>query len=280
MKILNLNNLDKNYDVDNLIIGHFNVIHKGHLKLINKHKNFSFLIFQNNPSKSYNMYSLDERIENIKQFKPKYIFYFDILEDNCDAIQFIEKYLNKINIKNIIVGSDFRFGKDKNGDVNLLNKYFNVDCINNDEFISTHKILSLIENGEIEKANSMSAFNFYYYGEVIHGKKIGTKNFFPTANIVQNKTIKIKAGSYVSRTFVDKKWYKSISFVGIPKTVESSLEVVETYIFDFSENIYGKKIKVELLKFIRENQKFNSFDELLMNIKNDLEVAKNYFYNK
>ena len=280
MKIVNLNNLNTHYEIKNLIIGHFNIIHNGHLKLINKHKNFSFLIFQNNPSKCYNMYSLDERIENLKQFKPDYIFYFDILEDNCDAVQFIEKYLKKIKIENIIVGSDYRFGKDKSGDVNLLKKYFNVELVNNDEVISTHKILSLIENGEIQKANSLSAFNFYYYGEVIHGKKIGTKNFFPTANIVQNKTIKIKAGSYVSKTLIDKKWYESISFVGIPKTVESNLEVVETYIFDFSENIYGKKIKVELLKFIRENQKFDSFDELLKNIKNDLQIAKDYFITK
>lgn len=280
MKIVNLNKVKKfNDEIEYLIIGHFNTIHKGHLKLIKKYNNISFLIFENNPSKSYCVYDFDQRVNNLKQFNPQYVLCFDILKNNVSAIEFINDYLLKMNIKHIIVGSDYVFGKNKSGDIKMLKKYFDVIEIKNDNNISTSKIIELIQNGEIDKANKLSAFNLYYYGEVIKGKQIASKNFFPTANLIQDKNVNIKSGSYISKTLYKNKWYPSISFIGIPKSIETNIEFVETYIFNFNKMIYGEKIKVELLKFIRENQKFNSFSQLIENINNDLEITKKYFEN-
>lgn len=282
MKIIHLkDNFSKKIDIDNLIIGHFNVVHKGHFKLFAHLKNKSFLIFEDNPSKPYKLFNIQERIENLKTFKPKYIFIFNILENNCNPIEFIENVLIKnLNIKTIIVGSDFRFGKNKLGNIKLLKKYFNVNEINNDKKISTSLIVDLLKNGKIDESNDLMLFNFYYTGIVVKGKGIAKEKFFPTANIIDNKNIDIKNGSYISRTLYNNKWYPSISFIGIPKSIETDHKFVETYLFDFNKDIYGEKLKVEILKFIRENQKFNSFDELIKNINNDLDIAKKYLYKK
>lgn len=282
MKIIYLKDtLNKKIDIDNLIIGHFNVIHNGHIKLFSNLKNKSFLIFEDNPSKPYKLFNLKERIENLKIFKPKYVLIFNILENNCNAIDFIKNILIKnLNIKKIIVGSDFRFGKNKIGDNDLLKQYFNVVEINNDKKISTSLIVDLLKNGNVEQSNKLMSFNFYYTGIVVKGKGIARQKFFPTANIIDNKNLEIKNGSYASKTLYNGKWYSSISFIGIPKSIEKDHKFVETYLFDFNENIYGKKLKVEILKFIRENQKFNSFDELVKNINNDLSIAKKYLLNK
>ncbi len=278
MKVINLNNLKEKIMVENLVIGHFNIVHNGHIKLFQDLSNFSFLIFQDNPSKKFNLYNIEERIENLKKFSPKYIFVYNIFNDNCDAQTFINKYLLKyLVIQKIYVGSDYKFGKNKSGDVNTLKQHFNVTVVENDNLISTSKILNLIETGDIEQANSLMTQNFYYSGIVVKGKGIARKNFFPTANIIENKNIIIRHGSYVSRTFIDGKEYKSISFIGIPKSLEALHNFVETYIFDFNKDIYGKFIKVEILKFIRDNQKFDNIQELIKNINNDLNVAKNYF---
>lgn len=278
MKIIYLKEtLVKKINIDNLVIGHFNVVHKGHFKLFSHLENKSFLIFEDNPSKPYKLFNINERIENLKIFNPQYIFVFNILENNCTPIEFIENFLLKnLNIKNIIVGSDFKFGKDKMGDIKLLKNYFNVKEIINDKKISTSLIVELLKNGEVEKSNKLMLFNFYYTGIVVKGKGIAKKQFFPTANIIDNKNLDIKNGSYVSRTLYNNKWYPSISFIGIPKSIETDHKFIETYLFDFDKDIYGEKLKVEILNFIRENQKFNSFDELVKNINNDLSIAKEY----
>lgn len=278
MKVINLNELKENIKIENLVIGHFNVVHNGHLKLFKNLKDFSFLIFQDNPNKKYNLYNIEERIKNLEYFKPQYIIVFNIFSDNCTAIEFINNYLKKhLIINQIYVGSDYHFGKDKSGDVNTLKEFFNVNVIDNTNDYSTKKIVEMLELGEVEKANQWMPIKFYYSGIVTKGKGIASKSFFPTANIIDNKNINIRNGSYITRTHFDNKIFPSISFIGIPKSLESAHKFIETYIFDFNQDLYGKELKVEILKFIRDNQKFNNIDELIKNINNDLRIAKSYF---
>lgn len=262
--------------VNNLVIGHFSLIHKGHLTLFKNLKDFSFLIFENNPSKSVVLYTLKERINNLKQYHPKAIYVFNIIENNMESIEFINCVLKVINPKKIIVGKDFYFGKDRKGNVETLSNFFDVVTLDKFNNISTSKIYEMLKEGKIAEANKLLDFNFYYSGKVVHGKNIAAKSFFPTANVIDEKQADIKAGSYVSLTEIDNKLYKSISFLGIPKSFEQNIKYIETYIFGFNDNIYGKNIKVFLLEFIRENQKFNTINELIANINNDLKVAKKY----
>lgn len=246
---------------DYLILGHFNVIHKGHYNLFKELKSFSFFIFENNPSKLFRTYNLNERINNINRFDPKTIYVYDILKSNLDSIEFIEKVLKKINFKTLVVGSDFRFGKNRVGDVELLKKYFDVKVIKKDNY-STTQINNYLINGQIEQANEMLVYNFYYENEVVKGKQLARKLFKPTANIIDEKSIDLLSGSYCSMACVDNKFYKSISFIGIPKSFEDNKSYVETHIMDFDQEIYGKTIKVYPLSFIRKNEKFNDIKDL------------------
>ena len=277
MQIIKLNGNKKLFKIKNLIIGHFNVIHKGHLQLFCNTSNLSFLIFENNPSKKYQLYSLEERIKNLAFYKPDYIFIFDIAKDNCTANDFLNKFMiHFLKAQMVHVGSDFKFGNDLKT-VSLLKQYYKVNVIEKNKNISTKKIVEYLENGEIEVANELMDRNFYYEGTVVENKKMAAKLFFPTANIYDNKKIFLKEGSYISQTFFRNKLHKSITFIGKPKSINDSKRFVETYIFDFYDNIYNEIIQVELLKFIRENQKFDNMDELIKMINNDLKIAKNFF---
>lgn len=261
---------------DYLILGHFNVIHKGHYNLFKELKSFSFFIFENNPSKLFRTYNLNERINNINRFDPKTIYVYDILKSNLDSIEFIEKVLKKINFKTLVAGSDFRFGKNRVGDVELLKKYFDVKVIKKDNY-STTQINNYLINGQIEQANEMLVYNFYYENEVVKGKQLARKLFKPTANIIDEKSIDLLSGSYCSMACVDNKFYKSISFIGIPKSFEDNKSYVETHIMDFDQEIYGKTIKVYPLSFIRKNEKFNDIKDLEKAIWSDYKKALKYF---
>ena len=277
MKVVEIDlNFKDNFECNNLILGHFNLLHFGHFKLFSSLKDYSFLIFTNNPSKQKIPYSLEERIENIARFNPKRIYVYNILKNNIDAISFINDVLKKINPSTIIVGSDFCFGRNRSGNVSLLKKYFNVIEIEVDKNYSSSKIINFIEEGNLKKANELMLFNFYYQNKVIKGKGLATKLSIPTANIEDNKQIKIPSGSYASITLIDNIPYKSASFIGIPKSFETNKSFVETHIFDFNQNIYNKLIRVYPIEFIRENQKFNDINLLVKAIKNDCKKIKDF----
>lgn len=261
---------------DYLVLGHFNAIHKGHYNLFKNLKSVSFLIFENNPSKTYSLYNLNERIQNLQAYHPKNIYVYDILTSNLSCNDFIEKVLKQIHFKSLVVGDDFYFGKNKEGNVALLQKHFDVKVFKKDE-LSTSKINLLLQDGKIEEANKLLMNFFYYQNTVVKGKQIARKIFKPTANILDNKNVDIKNGSYASITIFNNKIYPSISFIGIPKSFEETRKFVETHIFDFEGNLYNKKIKVYPLKFLRENEKFNDINDLKKAIEKDFLDAQKYF---
>lgn len=114
-------------------------------------------------------------------------------------------------------------------------------------------------------------------GVVIEGEKRGKVLGFPTANFEPN--FKASEGIYISTTSVDEKLYKSVTFIGIAKTFNAKKSFAESYILDFDKNIYGKKIEVNLIKKIRDNQKFNSEKELIAAVQKDINQTKEYFKN-
>lgn len=280
MKVVELDlNFKNDLKCKNLVLGHFNLLHFGHFKLFNNLKNYSFLIFTNNPSKQKIPYSLNERINNIARFNPTTIYVYNILKNNISPLSFINEVLKKINPETIIVGSDFCFGTNRAGNVSLLKKYFNVIEIEVDKNYSSTKIIDYIEQGNLKKANELMLFNFYYENKVIKGKGLASKLSIPTANIEDNKGIKMPSGSYASITLVNNIPYKSASFIGIPKSFEVNKSFVETHIFDFKKNIYNETIRVYPVEFIRENQKFSDITLLVKAIKDDLIKSKKILEN-
>jgi riboflavin kinase/FMN adenylyltransferase len=116
---------------------------------------------------------------------------------------------------------------------------------------------------------------YTFSGIVIEGKKRGRDLGFPTANIEINQ--KIPSGIYISWTEIDKTQHPSLTFFGEAKTFNESLFQAETWILDFKENIYNKKITIQLLKKLRENQKFDSVENLVRQMKDDEKKARKYF---
>ncbi len=262
----NLFDLDENKQVDNLIIGHFDLIHKGHLNLLKNINNFSILTFINNPSKTNNFYNNDNRLENLRQLS-KNIYYLDILKNNMDYLDFINLIKSKLNPSNIIVGTDFQFGKNKQGNLNHLKQHFNVIEIDKNN-ISTSNIKQLIKEGKIKQASDLLYNPLYFKNIVCHGKKIGRTIGYPTANIFYESNIHLKEGSYKSKTIFKNETYNSISFI---RKIKKNLYIIETNIFNFDKNLYGKEIKVILDKFIREPYKIKNIDELKLLIQKDIE---------
>ncbi len=113
-----------------------------------------------------------------------------------------------------------------------------------------------------------------YSGIVIKGMQLGRKLGFPTANMLVEKQLDMPYGVYAIRVTVDNVVYGGISNYGVKPTFENDEILIETHIFDFSDNIYNKKLEIEFVEYIRSEQKFNSIDELRIQIDKDVEVAK------
>lgn len=137
--------------------------------------------------------------------------------------------------------------------------------------ISSKHLRKLIKDGEIAKANKFLGRNYKLRGEVIHGKKRGRLLNFPTANLGLNFSYVIPTdGVYMSKTNIGSKSYYSLTNVGSNPTFETSQEKkIETYIYDFKENLYGDKISVEFIEFFRKDFKFDSADELISQMDKD-----------
>jgi riboflavin kinase/FMN adenylyltransferase len=138
------------------------------------------------------------------------------------------------------------------------------------------KAKELLNDKKIEEANKSLGYNFYVEGPVMHGLENGRKINFPTLNMEIDENL-LPNGVYISRTFIDGKVYKSMTNVGThPSISELSKPIIETHVIDFSEFIYGKVVKVEVLKFIRDQKKFASLNDLKEQLKKDLIQAQNY----
>ena len=138
------------------------------------------------------------------------------------------------------------------------------------------KVKELLNDKKIEEANKSLGYNFYVEGPVMHGLENGRKINFPTLNMEIDDKL-LTNGVYITRTFIDGKIYKSMTNIGThPSISELSKPIIETNVIDFSEFIYGKVVKVEFLKFIRDQKKFPSLNDLKEQLKKDLIQAQNY----
>lgn len=255
-----------------LVIGFFDGVHIGHNKLL-RNKKFNLLTFKNIPSKNNEfLFSEIDRIHIYEQLKPENIFILDLSKNNLTSQDFIKLLENKIQPSQIIVGNNFKFGKDRKGDIKLLKKYFKVNNVNILKNISTSNIKNLIKNSKIDLAQKQLISKFSITNKVVHGKGYGHKLGFPTANIYTNdKVIKIKPGVYAGFTKINNKTLPSAIFV-----CNSNPQLVESHLFKFNKNIYGKTIIVTPTKFINNLQKTNSEKALKQVITNNVRKIKSF----
>ena len=216
---------------------------------------------------------------------------FETIKD-IDAKDFVNDFLlGAFNSRVLISGTDYTFGKGAKGNVELLENFesegeFELeiipDVIYEGQKCSSTLIRKLLSEGETEKANALLGDVLYSYsGKVVKGKMLGRTLGFPTANLpISNDRFKAKFGVYMTKTTINGKTYKSVSNLGLRPTVEDSTNVnIETFIYgldhDGNDELYGKDIKVELIKFIREEMKFGSVEELRLQVESDKKKVAN-----
>ena len=195
--------------------------------------------------------------------------------------EFIEKILvGKFGIKHAVCGYNYRFGKDGRGDTNLLIKEgerlgFSVEALPCEmvegESVSSSRIRKLLSEGNISLANKLLGRYFFERGTVTEGKKLGRKLGFPTANVFfDEKSVNLKKGVYKTLVSISENSYEAITNVGVNPTLGGEAARSETYIPSFEGDLYGKEIKIDFVDFIRPEKKFDSIEELKMQIKEDL----------
>lgn len=193
---------------------------------------------------------------------------------------FIEKILiEKFNAGVVLCGFNFRFGKMASWSAADLREYLEkkdiwVRILEHLDFegepISSTRIRKALQDGDVENANNMLGYNFTFESEVIKGDKRGRTIGFPTINQhLPDGLIVPKYGVYESRTFVDSREYKSFTNIGIRPSWRLEKPLCETHIFDFDGDLYSRNIRIELVKYKREEKLFNSVEELRTQLNYD-----------
>lgn len=268
----------------NLCLGYFDGLHVGHKLLINKAKDneaksalltFDFskdVVLKN---KKY-LTSIQDKEEILISEKVDYLIVlkFDERIKNLSKEEFIDFLKDSFNIKKLITGFDFRFGKNASGNNDTLKEYFDLEVINeykiDNHKVSTSLIINNIENGNVEYAKENLGRYYSIKNKVIHGKELGRKIKFPTANISLGSYVKPKDGVYATFVIIDNKRYLGFANVGVHPTVNELINpLIEIHIFDYNENLYDKYVKVEFVKMIRDELKFNSVDDLVNQLEKD-----------
>lgn len=220
-----------------------------------------------------------------RQEYSKYPIYYYVLENikHLEGNQFIKLLKEEYpNLKKIVVGFDFCFGKNRKYCVTQLKELFKGKVIVLDEIkldnipVHSRVIREYISNGKINIANKLLAKEYKIYGTQIKGQGLGSKSFVPTINLKVDEFLLPNEGVYITSTILNDKEYKSVTFLGHRVTTDGSF-AVETHILD--EEVINKKYTIEIKFFekLRDNEKFDSFDKLKEQILLDIQKAKSYF---
>ena len=297
----------KNFNISNrfknaaIAIGNFDGFHLGHQKVIKKGKSlakkrrlkFGLLVFHPLPvmffNKKINNFRIDtlkQKVENSEKLGIDFIIIkkFDKNFSKTSAENFISQILHKkLKAKLIFISQNFKFGKNRIGNINLLKKrerLFNyktktVDpLIKNKFLISSTLIRKNIKNGKIAFVNKMLGRPWTIEGVVKRGEKRGRKIGFPTCNLELGDYVIPKAGVYASKIILNENSKKKgIVNVGYKPTFGKNKLLLEAHIFGFKKNLYDKTIKIMLLKFIRKEKKFKNITELKKQINKDIKGA-------
>ena len=287
-----------------VLIGNFDGIHLGHQKLISKAKRIAqqkkqklvLITFNPHPREIINNIEMDL----ILTYKEKKLLLKNYGIDKIDEIKFTNKlsklsaeefakeYIYKAhNPSDIVIGKNFKFGHKARGDAKLLKdslskkvKVHSIDIKRLDSHIIIRsKNQNYRSKGSIEKVNKLLGRNYHISGKVIHGEKRGRLIGFPTTNLSTEWNFLPKKGVYVSKVVISDKSYQSITNIGVRPTFNANSLQIESHIFDFNKNVYGKKIKIYFLARIRSEKKFETVEKLIENITKDVNFGRKYFKN-
>ncbi|MBE1286769.1 MAG: bifunctional riboflavin kinase/FAD synthetase [Alteromonadaceae bacterium] len=288
-----------------LTIGKFDGVHLGHQAVLrnlrNKAEELSLptavMVFEPQPEE---VFTPEKAPSRLSRWRDKYEAMRDLGMDrlfcvhfthsfaNQSAVQFIKDILvDKLGVKFLVVGDDFRFGKGREGDFAMLleaGKQFGFSVVNTASFrladcrISSTAIRQALAEHDFTLAKQMLGRTFSIKGRVVHGQKKGRTIGFPTANVNLKRAKPPVVGVYAVSIDICGEYYQGVANIGARPTVSGEDALLEVHIFDFSGDLYGQVIEVNVLHRLRGIQKFATFAELKIQIEQDALAARTYFH--
>jgi len=286
-------------------IGTFDGIHIGHQKILKsltekaKEENLEAVVLTFFPhprmvlqkeSKIKLLNTIDERIEILRKSGIDHIVVEEFTKEfsRLTAYDFVKEILvDKLKINTIIIGYDHHFGKNRTANINDLKEYgkeFNFKVIEipaqdiNDVAVSSTKIRKAILKGDIITANKYLGYNFMLSGIVVSGYSLGKTINFPTANIKIEEKYKLipKKGVYIVSSYFKDRLIYGMMNIGKKPTVNGKKKTIEVHFFNFDEDLYDKKIQINILKRLRNEEKFESVEALKNQLTEDKKTALSY----
>jgi riboflavin kinase/FMN adenylyltransferase len=277
-----------------LTFGNFDGIHLGHQALIKQTRTYDdtqsavmtfdphpFEVLRNRPH-THLMNTLD-KMEHIEALGVDKLFciMFDQEFSELTSEAFID-FLKSIHVKRIVLGQDARFGKNGQGRISDLKPHFEItvipDTLFNHTRVSSSFIKQIISEGDMDFASKLLSKPYRVYGQVCHGNHLGRTLGFPTTNIDYQHFHIPKLGVYAVKIKTLGQWFYGMANIGHNPTINyQSHARLEVYIFDFNADIYGKHVMIDFYAYIREEQKFDSKESLVTQLKNDEKTVRDFF---
>ena len=281
-----------------ITIGTFDGVHLGHQKILKKLNieaennglESSVLTFFPHPRTVLNpgsslklINTIEERISLFKKSKIDNLIIHPFTKEfsELDSEDYVKNILvDQLKAKIVLIGYDHKFGKNRIADINNLKEYgikYNFEVIEikaeeiNDIAISSTKIRNSIKEGDIQLTNSYLGYEFSFFGKVVKGNSIGKTLGFPTANIKIGTDLKLipKNGVYLISTIINQKIIFGMMNIGIKPTTNENTKSIEVNLFDFNQDLYDTNITIYIKQFLREEIKFDSLNELKLQIEKD-----------
>ena len=267
------------------MLGGFDGLHVGHRKLLERAKKSGLpvgLMTIVGVKKENSLFTFEEREEVFKEAGADFVFELPFSEiKDLSPEEFLRLLIREFSPQLFVCGEDFRFGAGAIGTPETIKRSTQVrvetlPLVEMDgEKVSSSHIKALLAAGKVEEANARLTHGFFLLGEVYEDRKIGRTMGFPTANIrYPNGKYPLKKGVYETRVIVDGKTYKGITNYGARPTFEDDTVVTETHLDGFDGNLYGKKIKVEFVRYLRDIQKFENVEKLKEQLQKDIRQVR------
>jgi riboflavin kinase/FMN adenylyltransferase len=289
-------------------IGNFDGVHRGHqavlAQLLEKSRLLQLpvviVIFEPQPQEFFNkgeaiparLTRFREKVRYLTEYGADYVLCLPFNKNlsQMPASDFLKKTLiEPLGLRYLIVGEDFRFGRGREGDFALLSHlaaqyHFEVQKAatvgSEGERVSSTRVRYFLLHGQLDDAARLLGRPYSMEGRVVHGNKLGRQLGFPTANVFLHRKRSPLQGIYAVKCYgIRTQVVYGVASVGTRPTVGGTKCLLEVYLFDFNDTIYGKHIRVEFCHKIRDEQKFGSLELLKQEIANDAVMASNYFKN-
>lgn len=287
-----------------LALGFFDSVHIGHKHLIGKMLELkgkmsaesAIFTFINSPFElirkdTKEILNFDERCDVFKKLGIDNVIYAKMDNEfmSLERDAFLDILTSNYNIKGIVCGSDYTYGKGAGGNVVSLSNYckqHDIKLIVDDLLyvdgvkVSSTSIREFIQKGDIESVNKLLGNRYFIEGEVIHCAGRGRHLGFPTANVmIPDTKIALQSAVYQTIVTVNGKRYKAITNVGERPTFSEDAYIIESYLDGFDDDIYGEKITIEFVKKLRKIVKFNTKEELIKQLEKDKATLREMNYD-